>query len=169
MGAGALVAVLLVALDQATKYFAEACLSGGRSISVIPGVFQLFYLENRGAAFGMLADRQWFFILVAFVMMAAALWVYLRLPQGRRYRLLGWICVLVGAGAAGNMIDRIWHKYVIDFLYVSLIDFPVFNLADCYVCIGAALGVLSVFTVYREEDFSFLLPGRGRREEEGNE
>jgi signal peptidase II len=63
------------------------------------------------------------------------------------------------AGALGNMIDRVVHGYVIDFLYFSLIDFPVFNVADCYVCIGAAMLVLSLFTVYREDEFHFLLPG----------
>ena len=66
--------------------------------------------------------------------------------------------LLVGAGAIGNMIDRIVHHYVIDFLYFSLIDFPVFNVADCYVVIGAVLLILLLFTKYRSDHFEFLDP-----------
>ena len=63
---------------------------------------------------------------------------------------------LIAAGAVGNMLDRLIIHYVIDFLYFSLIDFPVFNIADCYVCIGAALAVISLFTLYKEDSFAFL-------------
>lgn len=153
---GLLSVLLFLAADQLTKYLAQLYLAGGRGVSLIPGVFQLYYLENRGAAFGMLTDRQWFFVVVAVAMTAAAAYVYLRLPSGRHYFLLRIVCVLIAAGALGNMADRIRCNYVIDFLYFSLIDFPVFNVADCYVCVGAALGVLSVFTVYRNDDFTFL-------------
>lgn len=155
---GALSVLLLLLFDQITKYSAQSLLAGKKSVSVIPGVFQLFYLENRGAAFGMFANRQAFFILVAAVMTAVAVFVYQRLPQEKHYYLLRCVCVLIAAGAVGNMLDRILHGYVIDFLYVSLIDFPVFNVADCYVCIGAVLGVVSIFTLYKEDDFKFLNP-----------
>ncbi|MDO4321573.1 MAG: signal peptidase II [Lachnospiraceae bacterium] len=157
---GLLFTLLLLALDQITKYLAQRYLPGSRGADVIPGVFQLFYLENRGAAFGMMADRQWFFIIVAFIMMLAAGYVYFKLPLEKHYHFLRAVCVLIAAGAVGNMLDRILHSYVIDFLYVSLIDFPVFNLADCYVCVGAALGILAVFTLYREDDFQFLFPAK---------
>ena len=97
-------------------------------ISVIDGVFQLFYLENRGAAFGMLDNRQGFFIAVAAVMCIAAAYVYWRLPLSRHFHFMRMICVLIAAGSAGNMIDRLLHGYVIDFLYFSLIDFPCLTL-----------------------------------------
>ncbi len=157
---GFFIALLLLAADQLTKYFAQRQLMGNRGIDVIPGVFQLFYLQNRGAAFGMMENRQWFFAAVALVMMLAAAYVYVRLPLQKHYSLLRAVCVLIVSGAAGNMIDRIFHGYVIDFLYFSLIDFPVFNVADCYVCVGAASGVLAIFTLYREDDFGFIFPGK---------
>lgn len=160
---GTLSVLLLLLLDQITKYSAQGFLAGKKSVSVLPGIFELFYLENRGAAFGMFANRQAFFILVALVMTAAAVYVYLRLPQEKHYDLLRFVCVLIAAGALGNMLDRIIHGYVIDFLYVSLIDFPVFNVADCYVCIGAVLGVLAIFTLYKEDDFTFLNPFKQNR------
>ena len=136
---GVWVTILLIAIDQITKYFALTRLSGTSGIEVIPGVFELFYLENKGAAFGMLENRQWIFILMALVMTAGIGWVYAKLPERRIYRLLRVICILIAAGAVGNMIDRLVHHFVVDFLYVSLIDFPVFNIADCYVCIGAQI------------------------------
>jgi signal peptidase II len=70
--------------------------------------------------------------------------------------------VLIAGGAVGNMIDRLLRGYVTDFLYFSLIDFPVFNVADCYVCIGAAVLALALFTRYKEDDFHFLLPERNK-------
>lgn len=155
---GIFLSAVLVAFDQFTKYLAASRLAGRSGLSVVSGVFELFYLENRGAAFGMLTNRQWFFVVIAAVMSLAAVFVYLRLPADRHYRFLRMICVLVLSGAVGNMLDRLIRRYVIDFLYFSAIDFPVFNVADCYVCIGAGLAVLALFTVYREDDFAFLFP-----------
>ncbi len=161
---GVLCCIALVGIDQLTKYLAVARLAGKAGVPVIPGVLELFYLENRGAAFGMLTNRQWFFVAVAAVMLAAAVYVYLRLPAGRHYLFLRLICILIASGAAGNMLDRLFRHYVVDFLYVSAIDFPVFNVADCYVCVGTGLAVLALFTLYREEDFSFLTPKKKARE-----
>lgn len=157
---GAAGLLVLILLDQWTKFLASRYLAGTSGISLIPGVFELYYLENRGAAFGMLSNRQWFFVLIATVMVLAAVYVYVKLPREPYYYSLHLVCVLVAAGAVGNMIDRIVHHYVIDFLYFSLIDFPVFNIADCYVCVGAALAVILLFTLYKDEEFAFLLPGQ---------
>lgn len=150
--------VVLTAIDQLTKYLAAVNLKGTAGISLIPGVFDLFYLENRGAAFGMFADRQWFFIMIALIILAAAVYVYILLPQETHYIGMRICAVLIAAGAVGNMIDRIAHRYVIDFLYISLIDFPVFNIADCYVVVGALLLLLLIFTLYRSDHFEFLDP-----------
>lgn len=155
---GAALTVLLFIIDQLTKYFAKLFLAGNSGVTVIPGVFQLFYLENRGAAFGMFANRQIFFITVAVLMSIAAVYVYYRLPLEKHYHLLRFICILIVSGAVGNMADRLIYGFVIDFLYFKLIDFPVFNVADCYVCIGAALAVFSILTVYRKDEFEFLFP-----------
>ena len=155
---GAALTVLLFIIDQLTKYFAKLFLAGNSGVTVIPGVFQLFYLENRGAAFGMFADRQIFFIAVAVLMSIVAVYVYYRLPLEKHYHLLRFICILIVSGAVGNMADRLIYGFVIDFLYFKLIDFPVFNVADCYVCIGAALAVFSILTVYRKDEFEFLFP-----------
>lgn len=158
IAAGFFLLLFLTAADQLTKYLAASTLKGTSGISLIPHVFELFYLENRGAAFGIFANRQWFFIMIALVILAVAVYIYILLPQDRYYHPLRLCALLVGAGAIGNMIDRIVHHYVIDFLYFSLIDFPVFNVADCYVVIGAVLLILLLFTKYRSDHFEFLDP-----------
>lgn len=149
---------LLIFLDQLTKFLAVHHLKGSRAVSVIPGVFELYYLENRGAAFGIFANQQWIFIMIAMAMCAVAVYVYIFLPAQRRYHAMRICVILLASGAVGNMIDRIFHRYVVDFLYISLIDFPVFNVADCYVVIGAILLVLLLFTIYRNDRFECLNP-----------
>jgi signal peptidase II len=89
-------------------------------------------------------------------MIAFGTYVYYRAPVQRHYHLLRFVCVLLVAGALGNMLDRIFYQHVTDFFYLTLINFPVFNVADCYVCVGAFLAVISLFTIYREDEFEFL-------------
>lgn len=153
---GGLGLILLTVLDQLSKYAACIFLKDCRSIEVIPGVFEFYYLENRGAAFGMLRNHQGFFILIAGLILAAAVFVYCRIPIQQKHLPLRLVCIMVSAGALGNMLDRLLHNYVIDFLYFSLIDFPVFNVADCYVCIGIGALLILMFTCYKDESFDFL-------------
>ncbi|MCC8046170.1 MAG: signal peptidase II [Clostridiales bacterium] len=153
---GSVCFVLFLAVDQISKYLAYIYLAGTSGVSLINDVFELYYLENRGAAFGILDNCQVFFIIIALLIASFAVYVYCRLPLDKAFYPLRFVCILITAGAAGNMIDRLARGYVIDFLYFSLIDFPIFNIADCYVCIGAGLAVLLLFTVYRTEEFEFL-------------
>jgi len=154
--AGAILTFVLLAADQITKYLAKCFLADTSGMTLIPGVFEFYYLENRGAAFGILDNRQLIFILIALLISVFAVYVYARLPFEKGYHPLRFVCSLITAGALGNMLDRLVRGYVIDFLYFSLIDFPVFNIADCYVCIGAGLAVILLFTLYRSEEFLFL-------------
>ncbi len=124
---------LLTALDQWTKYLALTFLSGKPSIVLIPNVFELHYLENRGAAFGIFQDKQIFFIVLTIIYLIGSVWVYFRIPAEKKYALLHTVLIILTAGAMGNFIDRILHHYVIDFFYFSHIDFPIFNVADIYV------------------------------------
>ena len=116
---------VLVGLDQWTKSLAVRHLAGQESITLIPGVFQLQYLENRGAAFGLLQNQIWLFVILTAIFLAAAVW------------------------------DRIRLGYVVDFFYFSLIDFPIFNVADIYVVLSFVSLMICILFVYREEDFSF--------------
>ncbi|MCR5161825.1 MAG: signal peptidase II [Lachnospiraceae bacterium] len=155
--------IILVLGDQLTKLAARTYLRGRGGADVIPGVFRFEYLENRGAAFGILNNRQWIFILFAAVIILAIIFIYTRLTRMRdkRYRFLRLICVCLAAGALGNMLDRILHTYVIDFLYFSLIDFPVFNVADVYVCVSCAVLLCLLIFYYSEDDLNRIFRKEG--------
>ncbi|MCI9545331.1 MAG: signal peptidase II [Lachnospiraceae bacterium] len=152
---GAGILALLLA-DQYTKYLAQEYLKDQADIIWIPQVFQLHYLENRGAAFGLLQNQKFIFLALCALFLCAAFLFLLQMPATSRYIPLYFIAAGLSAGAAGNGIDRILYGYVIDFFYFSLIDFPVFNMADIYVTVSGFLLILYVCFVYREEDFAFM-------------
>ncbi|MCI8741653.1 MAG: signal peptidase II [Lachnospiraceae bacterium] len=157
---------LLVWLDQYTKHLAVAKLKGQEPFSVVPGVFELLYSENRGAAFGMLQGRQGFFFVVGIVVLAAAVYVMVRMPSYgcSRYHFLKVCTVMITAGAVGNMVDRVSQGYVVDFLYFRLIDFPIFNVADIYVTTATGLLLVLFLFYYTDEDFEIFRPGRRKGE-----
>ena len=130
---------LLIALDQYTKYLAVVNLKDRPAIPVIEGVFELNYLENRGAAFGMLQNQKVFFIFIACIILVAIFYVLFKIPKDRKYIWLHILLVLIASGAVGNMIDRVRLEYVVDFLYFVLINFPIFNVADIYVSVACVL------------------------------
>ena len=107
-------------------------------------------------------NQQWLFILLCCVFLVIAAYFYYRLPLEKKYWLFRLMAVLLAAGALGNLVDRILHKYVVDFIYFSLIHFPIFNVADCCVVIGGILMLFNVLVVYKEEDYSFLKWRRSR-------
>ena len=144
--------LLLLVADQATKYLAAHFLQGNSDLILIPGVFQLSYLENTGSAWGMMQNMQLPVLILTFFMILAAMYLYRKCPRTAVYGRMRFLLLMLMAGAVGNAIDRIWHGYVIDFLYFSLIHFPVFNVADCYICMSLFLLVI----LYRNEDFLWL-------------
>lgn len=151
-----LLMALLVAADQATKYFAVTRLMDNQPWVVWDGVFELQYLENRGAAFGMLQDQKMFFILIAVIILAAIVYVLIKTPYQRIYTKLHISLVFIASGAVGNLMDRLRLGYVVDFLYFSLINFPIFNVADIYVTLSSFYLVVLLLFVYKESDLEFL-------------
>jgi len=144
--------VLLLVLDIMTKLQAVRTLQGRDDVILIPGTLQLHYLENRGAAFGMLQGQQSFFLVIGLAFMFAAAWFLIKLPADKKYAAIRAVIVAVSAGAAGNLIDRARMGYVVDFIYFSLIDFPVFNVADIYVTVGTFVAFILVLFVYKEDE-----------------
>ena len=106
----------------------------------------------------MLQGRQGFFFLIAAAVILAVLWAVYRMPAGKRYLPLMCSLFLLVSGAVGNMIDRLTQKYVVDFLYFKLIDFPIFNVADCYITVSTVILLIALFFCYQDDDFSFLKP-----------
>ena len=158
-----------VILDQVTKYFAVLYLKGQEAILLIPGVLELRYLENRGAAFGILQGGKIVFLIITPIVLLVAAYVLFRMPDGGKYRVLHILLDCIIIGAVGNMIDRVRLDYVVDFIYISLIDFPIFNVADMFVSIATVVGaVLLLFGPgYKDEDFSFL--SLKKKDSEGEE
>ncbi len=135
----ALFTALLVVSDQVTKQLAVARLKPVGSISVINGLFNLSYVENRGAAWGILTGRQWLLVAFSIITLAFLIWHRRRLFEHLRLGRL--TMTLICGGVVGNLIDRVWHSHVIDFLdfHWRGAHFPAFNVADAAICCGAFL------------------------------
>ncbi len=148
---GALSFVLLTIFDQLMKKWAVLRLKDHDPIIIIKNVFQLYYLENHGAAFGILQGRRAAFILITVVVLAIVIYIYARLPFTVRYRFLRILIVFISAGAVGNFIDRLRQAYVVDFFYFNLINFPIFNVADIYVTVCVILLIIYLIFFVKEE------------------
>lgn len=177
---------ILIFLDQITKKLAVIYLKDQPAIPIIKDVFELKYLENTSAAFGMdpisllhnifkfeaftqnpelyLNVRMGFFYILTIAMICVFIWGFLKIPNNRRFLFLDWILLFMTAGAIGNLIDRVSQQFVVDFLYFKLIDFPIFNVADIYVtCAAIALLVLGIF-YYKDEDIEMIFPSKKDKE-----
>lgn len=148
----AITVIVLVLLDQITKWQALTKLKPIKNIVVIKGFLDFTFVENRGAAFGILSGKRVFFILLTVVVVVGIIYSFYKLPKTKEYNWLKCGLVLVLSGAVGNVIDRAVRGYVVDFLEVTFIKWPVFNLADIYVVIGACFILfLSLFVIKEEE------------------
>lgn len=140
MGLIVLICALTVIIDQLTKYFIERNLYG-KSIDIIENVFSLTYLENRGAAWGILADNNWLLLIfVPILVVIIVLYLY-KVSNSKAERFLGGLIV---GGAIGNYIDRLFRGYVVDFLDFKV--WPIFNLADVFIVVGCILFVILSLT-----------------------
>ena len=151
-----LVAVLII-IDQITKRIAVNVLADGLRIPLINGVLEFTFVQNRGAAFGIMQNALPFFVVITLAALCVITYFLLHIPSQNRYLPLRICLCFIAAGAIGNFIDRLRLSYVRDFIYFSLIDFPVFNVADIYITCATILLVLLMLFYYRDEDdFSLL-------------
>ena len=141
------IVAILIGLDQMIKYWALNYLQVVESIPVINNIFNLTYVENRGAAFGMLQNNQTVFIVVAAIASCYGLY-YLHTKKVNNIGKTG--IILVISGAIGNLIDRVRLGFVVDYLDFHIIWNYVFNLADCFVVVGTIL--LCIYIITSEED-----------------
>jgi len=148
--------LILIGIDQFTKHLAVINLKDKPAFPIIKGVFELNYLENRGAAFGMLQNQKGFFILISSIVLIAICYILIKMPEDKKYNIMHILLVLIASGAVGNMIDRVRLEYVVDFFYFVLINFPIFNMADIYVSVACVLLAIVMLFFYKEEDLDFL-------------
>ena len=153
-----IISAVLVFFDQFTKIWAVGRLKDGEPIVLINGVLQFYYLPegNTGAAFGILTGHRILFLCIALFVVAAVLYALFCIPRTGKYMFLRILLVFIAAGGAGNMIDRFRLGYVIDFIYFYLINFPIFNVADCYVTVSTILVALLILFKYKEDDLKEL-------------
>lgn len=182
----AIMVAVLVALDQITKQLAVLFLKGKEAFPIIKDVFELQYLENQSAAFGMdpisllhnifsfdvfnnnpqlfLNVKMGFFIILTIAIVLVFCFVFIRIPDEKRFRYMDYILIFFSAGAIGNFIDRVTLNYVVDFFYFKLIDFPIFNVADIYVtCSAFLLLALGIF-YYKDEDLDRIFPPKTKKD-----
>ena len=132
-----------------TKYLAALYLRNSSGFSLVQGVLELTYVENTGVAFGLFPDNRIFLILLSVAALILFLALYFHVAQFSGNFFYYAALVLLTAGTAGNLVDRVRLGYVIDFIYFSLIHFPVFNVADMCICVGVFLLFIMIF---REEE-----------------
>lgn len=149
------IVAILTAADQVTKVIAQNSLYD-KDIPLIKDVLELTYLVNNGSAFGILKGKINLFLILTVLIVALMVYVIIRMPFEKKYYPLYIVCTMLTAGAIGNFIDRICFGYVRDFIYFKLINFPVFNVADCFVTISEILAIILILFVYQEKDFFFL-------------
>ena len=139
--------IVLVVIDQVAKRWAYNYLQAIGSIPVT-NWFSLTYVENQGAAFGIMYGARWFLIIASIAILIYLYIVFKKTPNTGFNRYFRWSIIIIIAGAIGNLIDRILFGFVIDYLQVTFINFPVFNFADILIVVGAIVfGVLSVFFI----------------------
>lgn len=134
-----------VVIDQLSKWWAVIALKDGKSIKLIEGFLRFYYVENRGAAFGILQDKIWFLVIVTVLMFIILAYIFFKNKNITKLSKIS--LVLIGGGALGNFIDRVKIGYVVDFIDVrfgNIYDFPVFNLADSFVVCGTFILIILI-------------------------
>lgn len=145
------VTAILVVIDQITKYIALSSLKPIGSMTFIKGFMDFTFVENRGAAFGILEGQRWFFVVATIVISAVIIYAFVKMPKKNEYKYMKVALVLILAGAFGNVIDRLFRGYVVDFFEFTFIDWPVFNVADIYVVVGAIIFAFLILFVIKDE------------------
>ena len=133
----------IVAADQITKYLVVVNIPLYTDVPFIPGVLGLTYVQNTGAAFSAFQGMQWLFALIFLLFTAAIFWEYFKKPMGFS-AFERWCIAAIYGGGLGNMIDRIRLGYVVDMIETKFMEFPVFNVADCFITCGCVVLMISL-------------------------
>ena len=146
----ALFALGIVALDQYTKYLTVANIPLGGHVDAIPGLFNFTYVQNTGAAWSSFEGMTWLFVLIFVLFTVAIVWEFSKKRWGFT-TFERWLIVAVYGGGLGNMVDRVRMGYVVDMVNLDFMEFPVFNVADCFITCGCIL--LIVHLVFFNKKF----------------
>ncbi len=150
------ICIVLIVTDQITKIIAKKSLEDAPFV-IIKDVFELRYLENRGAAFGIMQGGKAFFVILTTIVVLLLVFYLARLSEEKRFLPIRVVFLFLLSGAIGNFIDRLIRNYVVDFFYFKLIDFPIFNMADIYVTCSVLFLVLLILFYYKEKELNAIL------------
>ena len=145
----AILAVVLILVDQLTKVLTRTCIELGQSFTLIPGLLDLTYIKNTGAAFSILERHTWLLTVLSAVIVLVVAWLILKKFFTNWVGMLS--ATLIMAGGVGNLIDRAVFRYVTDMIKTTFMDFPVFNFADCCITVGVVLLVIYVLFFCKKE------------------
>jgi len=147
-----IIAVLLIVVDQVTKYLALTNLKPIGTMVFLEGFMDFTFVENRGVAFGLFSEQRWPILILTTAITIGLIWYYLNLPKAKAYHWVRVALVLIFSGAVGNIIDRFVRGYVVDFFEFTFFSWPVFNVADIYVVVGVVLMAFMIMFVIKETD-----------------
>lgn len=148
-----LLAIVIIVFDQLVKLWVVNNIGMTDSIKVIPGIIDFVYVKNTGAAFSFLANKTYgiiFLSIVSLLFCAAVVWYIIKKRPESKLLMLSLVMML--AGAFGNVIDRLFRGFVVDFIETKFITFPVFNIADISITVGAALVIIYILFFDKKED-----------------
>ncbi len=152
-----IIIALLTSLDQFTKFIIKSKFMLYESKEVLKNVFAITYIQNKGAAWGVMQGKRIFFLILTVFVILGCFWILYNIIDNRKYIMLTTCVIFLISGAVGNMIDRFKLGYVVDFFDFKLIDFPVFNVADIYVTVSMFLILFLMIFKYKEEDFDEII------------
>ena len=148
---------ILIVIDQISKLLIINNIPQTGDISVIDKVLKIVYVKNTGAAWGLFKNGTVILSIFSAIVLCVIIFLFFRLDWSiKKQRPLMILFVFIAAGAVGNLIDRIFRKFVVDFIYFELIDFPVFNIADCYITISMFVLIALLIFYFKEEDFDAI-------------
>lgn len=151
-----IILIILIGIDQGSKIWVKTSLMNHDPIVIIPKVLNLQYHQNSGAVWGILSGRVDFLRILTLMILAVIIFLYFKIPAAKKYNALKILAVFIVAGALGNLIDRFYLSYVVDFIYFEIIDFPLFNFADSCLTVSSILLFILALFYYKDEDFAFL-------------
>ena len=144
-----LFAAFIVAADQITKYLTVANIALHQDVPFLPGLLQLTYVQNTGAAFSSFEGQQWLFALIFVIFTGMLFYEYYKKPIGF-LPFERWCIAAIYGGGLGNMIDRVRMGYVVDMIETTFMEFPVFNVADCFITCGCILMMVHLVLFNKE-------------------
>lgn len=145
-----IIAAVVVIVDQLVKFFVRSSVPLYSTTTLIPGLINLTYYQNTGAAFSILRDSTWLLTLISLVISAVLLYIMLRRPLPHRFGQV--TLALILGGAVGNLIDRFFFGYVVDMFQLGFMNFPVFNVADMSLVCGGVLLCVYILFFYDKKD-----------------